>query len=361
MVFFRRLSRQQRAFTLVELLVVIAIIGILVALLLPAVQTAREAARRTQCQNNLKQISLAALNYESALRSFPAGGWGFYWVGDPDWGNGEKQPGGWIYAISPFIEEAAIAAAGKGIPGGIRGASTPKKEALARQMSYPIGVFYCPTRRGVQAYPSLDPATNMPVQPPWNAVAPDFYAKSDYAANGGGDKIALGRGPSASCYDRYPDCDGWVWGSKAQYRRWDGIVGYRRGAKVRQITDGSSKTILAAEKYLSSDMYTNGRNDGDNNSMYLGFDWDTVRWGGAQAPQNPGDSPGKIPYKDAPSIAGSTSQYVENFGSPHSILNAAYCDGSVRSVGFDVDPEAWNAASRRNGASTGRERIVDPI
>ncbi len=174
-------------------------------------------------------------------------------------------------------------------------------------------------------------------------------------------RFALGGVPPPVADDRYPDGDGWVWGSKCATERRTGIVGYRRGAKVRQITDGSSKTILAAEKYLSSDMYTNGRNDGDNNSMYLGFDWDTVRWGGAQAPQNPGDSPGKIPYKDVPALAGSTSQYVENFGSPHSILNAAYCDGSVRSVGFDVDPEAWNAAARRNGASTGRERVVDPI
>src|SRR3977135_3561541 len=80
--------RRERSggFTLVELLVVIAIIGILVALLLPAIQAAREGARRAQCKSNLKQLALGCLNHHDTQKHFPTGGWGYQWVGDPDRG-----------------------------------------------------------------------------------------------------------------------------------------------------------------------------------------------------------------------------------------------------------------------------------
>ena len=90
-------------FTLVELLVVITIIGILIALLLPAVQAAREAVRIVQCQNHIKQLSLGCLDHESATGRFPTGGWGWAWTGDPDRGTDWRQPGGWIYNVLPDI------------------------------------------------------------------------------------------------------------------------------------------------------------------------------------------------------------------------------------------------------------------
>src|SRR5215208_6344831 len=90
-------GRRHRGFTLVELLVVIAIIGILVALLLPAVQAAREAARRTQCTNNLKQLGIAMLNYESAKHELPPG------LNECCWGT-------WQVAILPYLEETAMSA-----------------------------------------------------------------------------------------------------------------------------------------------------------------------------------------------------------------------------------------------------------
>src|SRR5690606_28075703 len=109
-----RKARVGRGFTLVELLVVIAIIGILVALLLPAVQAAREAARRTQCKNNLGQIALGCLLHVDAHQSLPSGGWAKYYTADPNRGYGPDQPGGWCYNILAFVEEESLRDLGRG-------------------------------------------------------------------------------------------------------------------------------------------------------------------------------------------------------------------------------------------------------
>lgn len=95
-----RPTRLRRAFTLVELLVVIAIIGVLVALLLPAVQSAREAARRMQCQNHLKQLALGLHNYHDTFTRFPPGQWNNFYTNDAPW-----IRGCWVQPLLPFIEQ----------------------------------------------------------------------------------------------------------------------------------------------------------------------------------------------------------------------------------------------------------------
>jgi prepilin-type N-terminal cleavage/methylation domain-containing protein/prepilin-type processing-associated H-X9-DG protein len=370
-------SRQ--GFTLVELLVVIAIIGILVALLLPAVQAAREAARRAQCKNNLRQIAVACLNHERAWGFFPQGGWSFGWMGDPDQGVGPQQPGGWIYAIAPYLEEQAVYEVGKGLPW------DRKKVELAQQMQHVIPAFNCPSRRPAaaqQAY-SADQKLCDGGQPdlPKNVDAsslgapgnsPWTIAKTDYAANGGNTHAATAGGshggPDASClqpsqgplgggpHGNYPNC---VWPiNDSTYsnllKSFDGIVGYRMSARVDQITDGTSKVILVGEKQVQPQFYDgvcpctgnpSKGNGGDNNSMYQGYDYDNVRWA--------------YPFQDydidEPICSGigsdgvRSNNHFEAFGSAHSAgLHVAFCDGSVRMITYSIDRDIWGDLIMRN-------------
>src|SRR5574340_1123999 len=163
---------KRRGFTLVELLVVIAIIGILIALLLPAVQAAREAARRSQCQNNLKQLGTAALHHVDAHGWFPTGGWGWWWVGDPERGAGKLQPGGWAYNILPYLGQEPLWSLGAGMPA-----------AAKRVVSTPVETFNCPSRRRVTTFVKND-SWGGPIVA-YNANHTDRLVRTDYAINCG--------------------------------------------------------------------------------------------------------------------------------------------------------------------------------
>src|SRR5438876_4223731 len=132
-------SRWRKAFTLIELLVVIAIIAILIALLVPAVQKVREAAARTQCINNLKQIGLAVHNNHDTFKKLPSGGWGWNWVGVPSRGTGPEQPGGWLYNVLPYIDQGALRNLGVGKTG------AAFTNDMLSMLATPVTVFNCPT------------------------------------------------------------------------------------------------------------------------------------------------------------------------------------------------------------------------
>lgn len=176
-------------FTLVELLIVVTIVGILAGLLLPAVQSAREAGRRATCQNQLRQMALAIHAHHDAHGNFPSGGWGFRWVGDPDRGYGLCQPGGWVYNLLPYVEQQNVHDMGRGHPN----SSTGKWEAATRMLQVPIPLFTCPSRRDVRSW--LVRANR-----DWmlNANKPDLtdgWTRSCYAANLGEIEVPWIEGP----------------------------------------------------------------------------------------------------------------------------------------------------------------------
>ncbi|MGD9127767.1 MAG: DUF1559 domain-containing protein, partial [Planctomycetia bacterium] len=161
----------RRGFTLVELLVVIAIIGILIALLLPAIQAAREAARNMECKNHLKQIGLGFINHHTAHGHFPTGGWGWHWCGDPDRGAGARQPGGWLYNILPYIEQNDVYQLGAG-----QGYAV-KMVAGGERNEIPIPTYNCPSRRKSIAFEN----PNMNNWDLYGARRTEKNARSDYA------------------------------------------------------------------------------------------------------------------------------------------------------------------------------------
>jgi len=307
--------------TLVELLVVIAIIGILIALLLPAIQAAREASRRSACSNHLRQFGVAAQNYVSTHKNFPTGGLGFRMAGDPDKGFGANQPGGWLYSILPYIEYNEVHDLGKGLK------STAKEMALTAAIETMIPMYYCPSRPRPEAveYTTQDNPYN-------NASKPRFVVRNDYAASAGSDK------PRAQ-----PDLpDAIVKGKFSS----NGITLAGIEVRTRSLTDGAGKTLLYSEKAINAAYVADPFGDGDNDQGWnLGYDWDIIRWTDT------------TPTADQ-MLTNRTDfdQFRGSFGAAHSSgLQCVMADCSVQSISFEVNGDVFELLGSRSDG-----KIIDP-
>lgn len=307
-------------FTLVELLVVIAIIGVLVALLLPAVQAAREAARRTTCTNQLKQIGIAWQNHHDSHKHFPTGGWGWGWQGDPDMGYGVKQPGSWVYNILTYMELGNLRDMGAG-------KSDAEKRELLTQLSQtqPPG-FICPSKR-----PSIPTAPKDHWAPRnINFKVGDMAGKSDYAACSGDPAVpeapSNAEGPASIAVANSPL---WRWGGPH-----NGVCYLRSTVKMKDIIDGTSNQFMVGEKYQRPESYggsfasgSSTYDFGDNESMFSGYNRD----------QHRSTNPNLRPHQDR---LGIQDDYA--FGSVHSgAFGMLMADGSVTRIEYDIDMVAF--------------------
>ena len=392
-VMWRRLKL---GFTLIELLVVIAIIGVLIALLLPAVQKVREAANRTHCANNLKQIGLAVHNFHDTYGVFPTQG-GWWYTGPAYDASGiplgyKYQTAGWGFQILPFIEQdnlfklsnifpAGATPAAAQIPAGNVGffnttdvsrwggsvINGPKGGyftivdpntlngnpiSIGPVQATPLSIYYCPSRR---------------------SVAPLTWARlglTDYVAIAPG-QVPMHRNSAGQINE---DTFGLIWGwaqiEGSDYgqnhgvfsmgNRWQGEVTRHTFASVK---DGTSNTMMVAEKFVFVGDYPGG-NGADDTGPFEGVDGDTVRTSASLQTStlpdgtNIGPVPLSNPHQDVsinsvPQLQGDTWNTSMQLGSAHPAgINAVFADGSVHNIKYGIDPDVFNALGNMDDGTT---------
>jgi prepilin-type N-terminal cleavage/methylation domain-containing protein/prepilin-type processing-associated H-X9-DG protein len=403
-------------FTLVELLVVIAIIGVLIALLLPAVQKVREAANRTSCSNNLKQIGLAIHNFHDTYGYFPHSTDVFDqfgitntsigpWTVDPTLAldipgytggnmdpiatlsvsylrdgsphNPKFQAASWAFQLLPFIEQDNLYKTSDIVF--MPGTTTPTNVVQLvppNFIGYPPGSYATYISLNGQNAPAPGPVQQGLVR---SYNCPSLRATGLYQGDGGIGKVnfidyacahpwieapmdtAPGHwvGDNGQIWtDNGGDAFGW-WGSDGQ----NGVINSRREGKVTfaRITDGSSNRFVIGEKFTFLDAVNGGwPNSGDKYGL-VGGAWIDDRRG--SAPQN-GNGHGWDPcYLPNPSrnvasndpAFGTGSVWRANFlfGSAHPAgMNAVFADGSVHNIKFGIDPQVFNGISFINSGHT---------
>ncbi|WP_146395970.1 DUF1559 family PulG-like putative transporter [Pseudobythopirellula maris] len=339
-----------RAFTIVELLVVIAIIGLLVALLLPAVQGAREAGRRAQCKNQLRQIGLALQHHVGTYGVFPSGGVE-PWPEVEDYSSNGKPFGpqrqglGWAYQLLPFLE--------------LRQAhQLDTTEAIS---GTPIELYFCPSRRPPTAYESrgqsfgwlIDYAalTPAPSREEVGELYFDAFLKDSLGCSQGyafwgvwNDSNSFEPADAETLGGAYTGFRGVIVrgsylvekGTRGAVTR---LLNYDRLTKFARITDGASKTAVIGEKRINLAAYGGGLT-GDDHGWSDGWDYDTVR--SAFCPPQP----------DSPSTLNGLAEFA-TAGSAHTAgMHVVMADGAVGMVDYQVDPERFNRLAHRSDGSS---------
>jgi prepilin-type N-terminal cleavage/methylation domain-containing protein len=312
----RRKTRRQ-GITLIELLVVVAIIGVLIALLLPAVQMARESARKQACGNNIKQLGLALQNHVAAHKTFPAGYISALRA------NGDDAGPGWAWGVKllPFLEQNALYQQ-------VDFDAPVESLAAAPVRMTSLPVFNCPSDSQFQ--PVIDIRMNAFFKPVCQMAAANYVASAGAV-----------RPTCILCRDHF-----------------DGVFGRNRQIRPKELLDGSSNTLALGER---------------------AYQWSSaVMWGVVAGSrlfdnQHPGEfagGPGFVlgtTFKDGFNICESegndrnaSASYAEGFGSEHpGGAYFAFCDGGSRFVFDNVDPAVMNALATRDTMS--KEGMVDPI
>ena len=309
------------AFTLVELLVVITIIGILIALLLPAVQAAREAARRLQCGNNLKQAGLAMHNYHTALGSFPSGimPW---WEGVPLPGP-QYQAFGWSLYILPYVEQQSLDAVFAKYDYGsyMDGTDTPyfMVPELFKAGANQISTYQCPSN---PQCPDLCPDKNNQSNGPCTVQSQNDdcdnqdFGITSYAGVTDSVEFQLSLGTS-------------ITGQVKSQKEGDGVLLNGSHVRVRDITDGTSNTLMVGEM------------TGCGSGTHRCLNW--VRWNvndTGNGINGPGTMPGDKTCSDL--HAGFSSYHP---GGCHFL----FCDGSVHFLSENIDAAMLRYLTTRDG------------